>query len=200
VEQAADVEIIQSVVFQRLMLSVNMKKKWHGGEQIINITVLELVAHVDVVEIEDSTIVDTGLGSTSRIRTEHFPPMNMRDCARVDTSHGWQMCVGITVVDRVIIVVDAVDADMAVRSGDVKFHSWNTPYHRKDKRRHNKVLRCNINVAAMLEPVLVVVVMEVDQIADFLPRCCCGWYREFFFHCFLSCVVFSGRRQMGFAY
>jgi hypothetical protein len=70
------------------MLSVNMKNKWHGGEQIINITVLELVDHVDVVEIEDSTIVNTGLGLTSRIRIEHFPPTNMRDCARVDTLHG----------------------------------------------------------------------------------------------------------------
>jgi hypothetical protein len=105
------------------------------------------------------------------------------------------------VVDRVIIevaVVDAVDADMVVSSGDIKFHSWNM--YRKDKQRHNKVLQCNINVAAMLELVSVVVVMETDQIADFLSRCCCGWYREFFFRCFLSCVAFSGRRQLEFVY
>jgi hypothetical protein len=183
------------------MLSVNMMNTWHGSERIISITALELVAHVDVVETEDNTTVNTGLGSTSRIRIEHFPLKNMRDCVRVDTLHGWQMCVGITVVDRAIIevvVADAVDADMVVGSGNVN-HSWSM-YLRKDKQRHNKVLKCNINVAAMLELVSVVVVMEADQIADFLPRCRCGWCREFSSLCFLSFIVFSGRRRVECVY
>jgi hypothetical protein len=202
VGQEADVEITQSVEFRHLMLSVNMKNIWRGSERIISITALELVDHVDVVEIEDNTTVNIGLGSTSRIRIEHFPLTNMRDCVRVDTSHGWQMCVGITVVDRAIIevvVADAVDVDMVVDSGNVKFHSWNM-YRRKDKQRHNKALKCSINVAVMLELDSVVVVTEADQTADFLPRCRCGWCREFSSCCFLSCIVFSGRRRLEVVY
>jgi hypothetical protein len=91
VGQEADVEIMQSVVSRHLMLSVNMMNTWHGSERIISISVLELVAHVDAVEIEDNTTVNTDLGSMSRIRIEHFPLTNMRDCVRVDTLHGWQM-------------------------------------------------------------------------------------------------------------
>jgi hypothetical protein len=195
-------EITQSVESQYLMPSVNMMNTWHGSELIISITALELVAHVDVVEIEDNTTVNTGLGSTSRIRIEHFPLKSMRDCVRVDTLHGWQMCVGITVVDRAIIevvVADAVDVDMVADSGNVKFHSWNM-YRRKDKQRHNKALKCSINVAVMPELVSVVVVTEADQTADFLPRCRCGWCREFSSRCFLSCIVFSGRRRLEVVY
>jgi hypothetical protein len=196
VVQEADVEITQSVVSQHLMLSVSTMSTWHASERSISITALELVDHVDVVETEDSTIININLGSTSRIRIGHFPLKSMRDCIRVDTLHGWQMYVGIMVVVRAIIevvIADTVDVDMVVSSKDVKFHFWNM-YRWKGRQRRNKALKCSINVAVMLELVSVVVVMETDQTADFLPRCRCGWCREFSSRCFLSCIVFSGRQ------
>jgi hypothetical protein len=126
VVQEADVEITQSVVSRHLMLSVSTMSAWHAIERSISITALELVNHVDVMETEDSTIVNIDLGSMSRIRIGHFPLKSMRDCVRVDTLHGWQTYVGIMVVvvraTIEVVVADAVDVDMVVSSKDVKFH------------------------------------------------------------------------------
>jgi hypothetical protein len=175
VAQEADVEITQSVASRLLKQRMSRKHAWDGIERNITIMVWEAVVHVDVVEIEeDSTTVNIGLESTLRIRIGHFRRKSMRDCVRVDTSHGWQMCVGIMVVVCVIIATVVVaDVVVVVVVQDVRFHFWNM-CHRKDQQRRNKALRCSINVAVTLELVSVVAVMGMDQIADLLPRCYCG--------------------------
>jgi hypothetical protein len=200
VQVVTHVETTPSVASRQLKQRMSRKHAWDAIERGTIIMAWEAVAHVDVVvEIVDSTIVNIVQESTLRIRIGHFHRKSILDYVRVDTLHGWLMCVGIMAVVRTItevVVTDVVDVDMVERNWDARFHFWNM-CHRKDRQQQrNRIMRCSINGEATLGLVLVVVATETDRIADFLSRCRCGWCRGFSFPCFIFSIIFSGRRQL----